>query len=322
MVTNVLRNPRKMLSRLKKYLKLVYTKADKSEVNALYSLLYDIVHDLDQTPELFGKQTRQTFSFQWDKLGEGEAMLSDDWFRSNVSRIIADEELLIDRSWFEGKKVLDLGCGGGRWSFGLASLGAEITAVDVNKSALRSTEEALKPFSSKKHRFILSQIETLDAVLPNDNFDLVWSWGVIHHCSSFTKALRTAGNYVKDGGLLYLYLYGRESVPYANDIEKFKRRLYFNSLKSWEEKEKYLLAFAKGDRKRIHQLHDLYGPLVNRRLEFSYIKASLEAMGFVDVLRTVNHTELFVRAAKGHSNEIKSWLHDKPVSNHWLTRYP
>lgn len=310
-----------MVREIKNYFKLVYSKADKAEVNSLYSLLYDIAHDLDGPPDLFVKQTQNTFKFQWAELSEGEAMLSDQWFRANVAEIIPNHELLIDRGWFANKKVLDLGCGGGRWSYGLAQLGAHVTAVDINQSALDSTEHALKGFKVEK-RFIRSSLEELPGYLDtSEQFDLVWSWGVIHHCRNFNLSLKNALTYVKPGGLIYLYLYGRESVSYVEDISMFKKRLHYYSLKTWQEKKSYLLQEANGDERKLHQLHDMLAPLINRRLQFDQIKAQLEEEGFTNVLRTVNHTELFIRAVKRPSDTNLSYLSSTPIPDHWLNRY-
>lgn len=313
---------KKSFGRIVDYLKLVYKKADKSEVDTLYRLLYDIVHDMDGPPAMFVKQTQNTFGFQWEELIEGEAMLSDLWFKEQVPNLITDHELLIDKNWFKGKSVLDLGCGSGRWSYGLAALGANVTAVDINESALNATRNSLSKFDKVRIRYIKSSVEDLPTVLDSsEKFDLVWSWGVLHHCNNFNQSFNNAMNYVKDGGLIYLYLYGRESVPYAGDINMFKKRLYYNSLKTWEEKKKYLLDYAKGDSSKVHQLHDMLAPLINRRLEYDFVKTHLERRGFQDVFRTVNHTELFIRGIMGEKSTLEKYIHYKTNNNHWLSRY-
>lgn len=311
-----------MLNRIKDSLKLVNKKTDRSELGTLYSLLYDIVHDMDGPPEMFVKQTQNTFEFQWDKLNEGEAMLSDPWFKNQLPNLISDHELLIDRDWFKGRNVLDLGCGGGRWSYGLAALGANVTAVDINESALNSTRIAHSEFDNVKIQYVKSSLEDLSSALdPAEKFDLVWSWGVIHHCNNFNMAFNNAMSYVNDGGLIYLYLCGRESVPYAGDINKFKKRLHYNSLKTWDEKRKYLLDYAKGDASKIHQLHDMLAPLINRRLEYEHVKKRLEERGFQDVFRTVDHTELFIRGIKGKNPKLLNYIHYKMNEDHWIKRY-
>ena len=280
-----------------KYLFLV-NKADKKDVDELYKLLYDQVHNSDRSLPIAAAQAVDTFGFQWDKLKEGEAMLTDKWFKENVENIITDKEILIKADWFKGKDVIDCGCGGGRWSYGLAKLGANITAVDINSSAIAATSEALQEMKVQKN-FIQTPLENLSEHLPADKkYDLVWSWGVLHHCGSFTTALNKVSARVKEGGFIYLYLYGRETVSYEQDINLFKSRVRYNNLKTWEEKKAFLLEKSNGDETKLHQNHDMFAPLLNRRYEFEFIKKLLEERGFVDVTRTVNYTELHIRAVK------------------------
>ena len=158
---------------------------NKEEIDALYKLLYNQVHDLDQALPLASTQTVGSFGFQWAELKEGEAMLSDKWYKENITNIITEREILISKEWFKGKDVIDCGSGGGRWSYGLAQLGANITAVDINESAINATKEVLRDFSVQKN-YILTPLEDLSSHLPDGKiYDLAWSWGVLHHCGSF-----------------------------------------------------------------------------------------------------------------------------------------
>lgn len=292
----------KLLSAIKEKVKFINSRAEKKEVDALYKLLYNLVHDYDNSFDLSSKQTEETFAFQWDQLAKGEYMLSDPWFKGEVDRIICEEEIRVDKSWFSGKKILDAGCGGGRWSYGLAKMGGIISAVDINDSALERTKEALSEFGDK-HRFYKTPLESLDDKIAEDKFDLVWSWGVVHHCKSYTKAFEQVCNRVKEGGMIYLYLYGRESLDMNSDINLFKNRVIYNTLPSWEEKRQFLIEKGGGNEERLHQMHDIYSPLLNRRLDFDYVKKQLEAFGFTDIVRTNNSTEIHVRAVKGNSSE-------------------
>ena len=298
------------------YLGLQTTK----EVDALYRLLYQLVHDKEQSLDLSSAQTQSAFASQWKDLPRGNALLSDPWFKDNVTRILTEEEILLKPEWFKGKEVLDAGCGNGRWSYGLAKLGANITAVDVNQVALDETKKALQEFTVRKE-FIHSPLEKLSEKLHDKKFDLVFSWGVVHHCRSFNQSLHQLTQRVKEGGVLYLYLYGRESIPYEADLALFKERVIYNSLSTPEDKMAFLLKKSRGDMAKVHIHHDNYAPLFNRRLTFDEVKSFLEGQGFTGIERTIDHSELFIRAFKGDGQQLHSSKLPKKKSPFWFEKY-
>jgi len=291
----------------------------REEVDALYRLLHRLVHDRDQALDLAALQTKDAFARQWDEFREGMYLGSDPWFKANVARIISREELLIRPEWFKGKAVLDAGCGNGRWAIGFAELGVHVTAVDLNSNAVEETRKALAPYQVPME-FHAAPLEDLTSLFGGRQFDLVWCWGVLHHCRSFTRAFQGVCQVVKDGGLLYLYLYGRESMPVEADMELFKTRVRFH-LMSGEEQYRFLMRKSGGDPRRFHNLHDLYAPLINRRFEFGEIKTLLEQAGFRDVTRTIRHTELFVRAVKGSSEALQAWTLPPKQPPYWFEHH-
>ena len=297
-----------------------WPKGLRDEVDVLYLLLYRLVHDRDNALDLSAIQTQEAFDHQWKHLSEGLYLLSDPWFKANVSRILSEEEMQIRAEWFRGKEVLDAGCGNGRWAFGFAELGANVTAVDINQVAVEETRKAIEPFPVRKACYV-APLEGLSRVLPPQQYDLVFCWGVLHHCKSFTNAFAELFKFVKQGGLLYLYLYGRGSLSIADDLELFKLRLRFH-LMSAEEKHRYLLKKAKGNHRLLHNLHDFYAPLINRRFEFSEIKQLLERGGMGDVTRTIRHTELFIRAVKGDATDYhRRWFVPRKEPRYWFEHH-
>lgn len=275
------------------------TRKDKLSKDELiyYSKLYEEVHDLDEAKDIFPHNTSTKFAEQWESFPTGRFLLSDPNFKNNVDSILAEQEILIKREWFRDKNVLDAGCGNGRWSYGFAKLGARLTCVDVNSVATEETRKALGEFG-KEFTFIVSSLEELN--LPEEYFDLVFSWGVLHHCVSFTKSLQNLTKALKNGGILYLYLYGRDTLPMEEDLKLFKRRLEYSKTTDKEKRYRILLEQAGGNKDLLHAAHDGLAITINRRFTFDQVKTILESLGYTGITRTIKSTEIFVRAVKGN----------------------
>src|SRR3974377_1321 len=85
---------------------------------------------------------RRSFDFQWESMPGGSGLLSDPRFFTQVNDIITTSELRIASEWFAGRRVLDAGCGNGRWIEGFLRLGCDVTAMDVSDSALSHVRSA------------------------------------------------------------------------------------------------------------------------------------------------------------------------------------
>src|SRR5262249_5762627 len=155
--------------------------------------------------------TLASFDYQWGHMAEGDAMLSDEWFAANVERIVADELLGLERTWFQGRAALDVGCGGGRWTLGLLRLGCRVLAIDASPQALRETRarmERLAADAVAEGRLETAEADLLhpDAPWATRRFDLVFSFGVLHHTGDTRRALRNVAALVAPSGVLFLYL--------------------------------------------------------------------------------------------------------------------
>jgi len=112
------------------------------------------------------------------------------------------------RQW-DNEKVLDLGCGIGTQAIEFMKYGADVTAVDISTESLeiarkRAVAEGLDPYI-----FFKADIENL--LNPDTDYDLVYSFGVIHHTPHPEEAVKQAYKVLKEGGEFRLMVYNRYS---------------------------------------------------------------------------------------------------------------
>lgn len=83
---------------------------------------------------------------------------------------------------WKGKKVLEIGCGIGTDTINFARNGAQVTAVDLSDKSMEVAKQRAKVFGLEDRiRFFHGNSEQLSSIVPADKFDLVYSFGVIHH---------------------------------------------------------------------------------------------------------------------------------------------
>ena len=91
---------------------------------------------------------------------------------------------------WEGKKVLEIGCGIGTDTINFARAGAQVTAVDLSAESLELAKRRAEVFGlSDKITFRLANAEELSQVAPVEEYDLIYSFGVIHHTPHPERAI-------------------------------------------------------------------------------------------------------------------------------------
>lgn len=267
------------------------------------------------------RETLDSFDYQWRHLSQGDAMLSDPWFLENVERILADELLCIDRAWFKGRRVLDAGCGLGRWSIGLLRLGCRVLAVDASAAALRTLREQaslLAPEAVSENRLETMQVNLLElpSALAVRRFDLVFSFGVLHHTGDTRLALANVASLVDGNGVLFLYLYGARSVSLVQRLALAAVRWGLTPL-PFALKVRVLKLLRPG--RDPHQLFDLFSPLINDRLDRPVVAGWLAELGFGDVEPTIDDTEIYLRAQRTRDSTLPR--RPLPAPPYWFEHY-
>ncbi|HLG98180.1 MAG TPA: class I SAM-dependent methyltransferase [Bryobacteraceae bacterium] len=109
--------------------------------------------------------------------------------------------------FFQGKKCLDVGCGGGRYSIAMSALGAaSVTGVDVSEEGVR--DAARRAEQLERTNVTFRRASALDLPFADSEFDFVCCSGVLHHTTSISRGMAEVYRVLKPGGSLYLLLYG------------------------------------------------------------------------------------------------------------------
>jgi len=118
---------------------------------------------------------------------------------------------LIEYEQWRGKRVLDIGCGSGAHTALLARSGCIVTAVDLSGTAVELTKRRLELFDVTAD-VLEADVECLP--FESESFDLVWSWGVIHHTPRADRALEEIHRVLRPGGDARVMVYHRNSIYY------------------------------------------------------------------------------------------------------------
>ena len=111
-----------------------------------------------------------------------------------------------------GKTVLEVGCGIGTDTIRFARAGASVTAIDVSSRSLDLARQRAEVYGLEDlTRFLLADAEHLDQVLGDEHFDLIYSFGVLHHTPDPAAALRQLRRLCSDESELRIMLYARNS---------------------------------------------------------------------------------------------------------------
>lgn len=114
---------------------------------------------------------------------------------------------------WKGKRVLEVGCGIGTDTTNFARAGADVTAVDLSAESIAVARKRIEVFGLQDRvRFFNGNAEALDTLLPDDGqYDLIYSFGVLHHTPHPDEAFARLRRFLKPGGELRVMVYNKLS---------------------------------------------------------------------------------------------------------------
>lgn len=150
----------------------------------------------------------------------------------NEDRIAIAEQSLRDALAIDDlaqRTFLDMGSGSGVFSLAARRLGATVRSADVDPDSVACTAELRRRFFPDDPRWTVEHGSALDAdyVQALGVFDVVYSWGVLHHTGSMWRAIDLVQSRVAPGGRLFIAIYndqGRISRIWSR-IKQLSNRL-------------------------------------------------------------------------------------------------
>jgi 2-polyprenyl-6-hydroxyphenyl methylase/3-demethylubiquinone-9 3-methyltransferase len=107
-----------------------------------------------------------------------------------------------------GRSFLDIGCGSGLFSLAAHQLGARVRSFDFDADSVAAAVELRRQYAPQS-AWMLEQGSVLDEqyLARLGHFDVVYSWGVLHHTGNLWRAVDAAARLVSPGGLLFISIY-------------------------------------------------------------------------------------------------------------------
>jgi len=108
-----------------------------------------------------------------------------------------------------GKTFLDIGCGSGLFSLAARRLGARVHCFDYDPQSVACAQELRLRYFPQDPDWRIEEGSALDAAYLGrlGFFDIVYSWGVLHHTGAMWQALENAAGSVAADGMLFIAIY-------------------------------------------------------------------------------------------------------------------
>lgn len=124
---------------------------------------------------------------------------------------------LLGKSRLDGLSFLDIGCGSGIHCLAALRLGArEVLAIDLDPDSVRTTQAMLQRHAPTDSRWRTREMSAFDLNPElHGTYDIVYSWGVLHHTGAMLEAIEKAAKMTARGGYSFLRCIGEFGLMFS-----------------------------------------------------------------------------------------------------------
>ena len=134
---------------------------------------------------------------------------------------------------YKNKNVLEIGCGIGTDSINFVRNGANLTTIDLSEKSVEICKKRFEIFNLNAH-IICGDCEKIDTILEKQKFDLIYSFGVIHHSPEPSKIIEGIQKYCNEQTRIKIMLYSFISFKTLEAWIQYGWKFNFNFRKTIE----------------------------------------------------------------------------------------